>query len=109
RPRRCHAPAAWKSADSSARRQQRRAGAIAASSSRMASETDTLEREHAPLVVDAEVPERPDPVHGDDAVTRDDDAEAVARAEGPRGAGRTRPARERGQLPVRDDLAARHA
>src|SRR5947207_115433 len=66
-----------------------------------------LEREQSPLVLDAEVAVRADAVRGDDPVSGDERRQRAAPAEG---AGRTRGtgiARERRELAVGDDVAAR--
>src|SRR5262249_27727191 len=75
---------------------------------RTASQADALEREHAALVLRPERAVAADPAGRDDAVARDDDGEAVLRAEGAGRPRRARPPRERGQLAVGDELSARH-
>src|SRR5262249_58852826 len=67
-PRRCHAPEVWKSAETSACRQQRLAGAICASSSRRSSESDTLELQQSTLVLVSARPPAAHAVRGNDAV-----------------------------------------
>ena len=98
------APRARRAGSSAAR------GAICASSSRSSSRAQAtrLERQQAPLVVDAErrrsEPMPPAPTtrwHGHER------RERAARAERPGGARGARAARERGELAVGDDLAAR--
>src|SRR6185437_8206516 len=105
-PRRCQAPDAWKSAESSAWRQQRRTGAICASSSLKSSESDTIELQHAPLVLDAVRPPAADPVRRDNAVHREERRQLATGAERPGGARRAGVAGERRQFAVGDDLAA---
>src|SRR5262249_27886851 len=112
-PRRWRLPAVWKSADSSARRSQRRVGAIDASSFRIsselhiASERDAFELEQRPLETAPERPVRPGPRGRHDAVARDHERDAVVRAERAGGALGVRVARERGQFAIADDLAVR--
>src|SRR5207237_618045 len=107
RPRRCTLPATWKSPESSARRSQSDSGAIAASSLRRSSES-TFELQQPALVLDAIRPVRAEVACGDDAMTRDEQAEAVARAEASRRTRRAGRSSERGELPIGDDLAARN-
>src|SRR5581483_11706436 len=107
-PCRWKLPAVWKSAESSASRSQPRFGAIAASSFRRSSESDTLELEQSTLVADAERSVRAHAVRGDDAMAREQDRDPVARAEGSGGAVRVRVARERSELAVRDRLGVGH-
>src|SRR5437763_954699 len=102
-------PAAWKSPDNSASRSQVFAGAIAASSLRRSSESDTFELQQTALVLDAERSVRADAVCGNDAVTRNDEWVAVVCAERPRGALGIRTTGGRRKLAVRDDLAGRDA
>ena len=66
-----------------------------------------LEGQQAALVVEAERAVAAEPAGRDDAMARDEGREPVARAEGAGRAGGAGPARERGQLAVGDDLAAR--
>src|SRR5207237_5541411 len=101
-PRRWKLPAVWKSAESSASRSQRRAGAIAASSLRRSSASGkrTLELEQAPLVADAERAIRAEPAGRDHAMARQQHREAVPRAERPRRAVCVRVARQRRELAV---------
>ena len=111
-PRRCRLPAAWKSAESSARRSHSRCGAIVASSSRTSSDVitaDALEREEPPLDLDSGRRR----TRRCRARRRLDDTGRRTRTGSRR---RTRPqlarrpgsTRERGELAVRHDLAARH-
>ena len=81
-----------------------RCGAIAASSLRRSSESDTLECQQATLVVEPQRAVRAESVRGDDAVAGHDEWEAVPgaeRSDRPLGA---RIAGELRQLRVRDDL-----
>src|ERR1051325_7411410 len=108
RPRRWRRPAEWKSPESSASRSQSAVGATRASSRLTSSESDMLERQKAALVRRAEGAVPADTLRADDAVARDEDAEAVLRTERPCGAGGSGTAGERGELAVRDDVAARN-
>src|ERR1051326_995794 len=101
-------PAAWNRPESSASRAQSLRGAIAASSLRRSSESDTLELQQAALVVDAEAPVVADAVRRHDAMAGQRERRPVVRAERPGGALRVRIAGVASQLPVRDDLAVRH-
>src|SRR5215218_11477705 len=106
RPRRWTLPAEWKSAETSARRQQPRAGSIDASSERSSSESAiALEGEEAALVLDAEGAVAADPAGRDDPVARHEEREAVLGAERAGGTGGASTAGERRQLAVADDLA----
>src|SRR5262249_35875142 len=107
-PRRCHAPDAWNSAESSASLQQRRSGAICASSSRRSSDSDTFELQQPTLVVVAVRAPAAEPADGDDAVHGQEGREVAASAERPRGARRARPSGAERELAVGDHLAARH-
>src|SRR6266487_94682 len=104
----CQRPAEWKSAESSASRSHSRAGAIAASSLRTSSESDTFELQQPALVPDTAGAVATDPVRGDHAVARDDEGKPVVRANRAGGALRVRVAGERRQLAVGDDLAPRN-
>ena len=73
------------------------------------SELDALEREQPALELRAGAAVASDPVRGDDAVARDDERVAVLGAERPGRARGARPARERRQLAVGDDLAPRES
>src|SRR5205823_13617059 len=64
--------------------------------------------EQPALVLHAEVAPAADPAGADDAVHRQERREVAAGAERACGAGGPRPPRERRQLPVGHDLAARH-
>src|SRR5207253_6110770 len=75
-------PAAWKSPDNSASRSQVFAGAIAASSLRRSSESDTFELQQTALVLDAERSVRADAICGNDAVTRNDERRSEERRVG---------------------------
>src|SRR5688572_23933309 len=108
RPCRWTLPAEWKSADTSASRQQPRLGAIAASSERRSSESAmALQREETALVPDAERPVAPDPPGADDTVARHEEREPVVRAECARGAGGARVPGELRQLAVGHHRAPR--
>src|SRR3990172_10057264 len=72
------------------------------------SQRDPLERQQPALALDARHPVAADPVSGHDSMAREDEREAVLRAEAPGRARRTRPAGQGGELAVRDDLAPRH-
>src|SRR3954454_23447774 len=100
----CHLPAAWKSAESSARRSHSRSGAIAASSLRTSSEKDILELQQAALVLDTARAVASDPGRGDHAVARDDELKAIVRADRTGCPLRIRVTGERRQLSVGDDL-----
>src|SRR5512133_2260337 len=106
RPRRCRLPAVCAKPESSASRSQSRSGAIPASSSRGTSDSDTLELQAPPLVIDPERAVRAEPTCRHDAMAGDHECEAVARAEGARGPLCVRPAGKRRQLSVRDRLAS---
>src|SRR5688500_17916220 len=109
RPSRCTLPAEWKSAETSASRQQPRAGAIEASSLRSSSESAmALQAQEPALVRDAERAVRADTAGPDDAMAREKEREPVARAEGADGALRAWVPCERGQVAVGDDLAPGH-
>ena len=71
------------------------------------SELHPLEREQPALELRAGAAVAADPVRGDDAVARDHERVAVLGAERPRRARGARPARERRQLAVGDDLTPR--
>src|SRR5215210_5880516 len=107
RPSRWTRPAECASPESSASRSQSVAGAIAASSFRRSSESDTLELQQTTFVRDPGRAVRTDPVGGDHPVTGHDDREPVARAERAGGALGARVAGAFRDLGVRDDVAVR--
>src|SRR5207247_9120638 len=134
RPSRWIRPAEWKRAESSAIRSQPRAGAMEASSSRTSvdnditrgrlragdrggasplcgadrSQANSLEREQPPLEPHAARAVAPDPVGRDDTVAGDEQPEPILCADRARRARGPRPARQRGELAVGHDLAARY-
>src|SRR5918992_4767391 len=107
-------PADRTSAESSASRQQRLRGVIAASSERTSSERlMSLQRKEPALVLEPKRAKRAEAAGRDDAVARNDKREAVTRAERAGRALRVRMPRQSGQLSVRNalavgDLAQRH-
>src|SRR5581483_9122268 len=76
---------------------------------RRGSHAHALEREQAALDLDAAVAPAADPLDRDDAVHREERRELAPRAEGAGGPRGARAPGERGELPVGDHLAARHA
>ena len=67
-----------------------------------------LEGKQTSFVVDTERPVAADPTRRDDSMAGDERREPVPRAEGAGGARGPRPAREGGELAVRDHLSPRH-
>ena len=86
RPSRCTLPAEWKSPTAPRAGRSRASARSRASSLRSSSESDTLELQQPPLVLDAERSVRADAAGGDDAVARHDEREPVLGAERARGA-----------------------
>src|SRR5215211_2919020 len=102
-------PAERTRAESSARRQHIFRGAIAASSERTSSERlMPLQSQEAALVLGPERTERAEARCRHHAVARNDEREAVARAERAGRALRVRMSRQCSQLSVRDALAVRN-
>src|SRR5215210_1404726 len=109
RPRRWMLPAEWKRAEISARRQQPRFGAIAASSARTSSESAmALERQEPTLVSEAEAAVAAEPCGGDDAMAGQENREPVPGAEAARRAGGAGAAGQPGELAVADDVTPGH-
>ena len=80
-------------------------GTIPASSFRRSSDSDTFELQQPTLVLDSERAVRAEPVRRDDAMARDDEPEAVARAERAHSTLRVQAPGERRELAVGDRLA----
>src|SRR6266568_9487706 len=98
-------PAAWKRPESSASLSQSVRGAIAASSLRRSSDSDTFELQEPPLVLRSETAVRTEAGCRNDTVARQDERKAIVRAERSRCTLCVRVTRRARKLAVGHDLA----